>query len=116
MAMPPYSSGTSIPNKPIVFISSTISSGYLPASSHSRATGAMLLRAKSRMRSRNAACCSDSSKSNPLGLAQRPGGRALPAPVDHRGALESDHLGPILIETGRAHGDDADVLTRLRLA
>ncbi len=27
MAMPPYSSGTSIPNRPIAFISSTISSG-----------------------------------------------------------------------------------------
>src|SRR5258708_6422697 len=111
MAMPPYSSGTSIPNRPIAFISSTISSGYWPASSISRATGLMLFRAKSRMRSRNAACCSESSKS--IGLPTCLGDpRSLAAAVDHRRALERDHLGPILFEAGRAHRDDADVLAR----
>src|SRR6266851_359842 len=116
MAMPPYSSGTSIPNRPIAFISSTISSGYWPASSISRATGLMLLRAKSRMRSRNAACCSESSKSIALltwGLGDP---RSLTAAVDHRSPFEGDHLGPILVEAGRAHGDDADVLARARRA
>ncbi len=38
-AMPPYSSGTSRPNSPICRIVATISSGYLPDSSHSLATG-----------------------------------------------------------------------------
>src|SRR5229473_7856969 len=115
MAMPPYSSGTSIPNGPIAFISSTISSGYWPASSYSRATGLMLLRAKSRMRSRKAACCSESSKS--IGLRPRRfRGGALAAAVDHRCALEGDHLGPILGEAGGAHGDDADVGSRARLS
>src|SRR5450759_3828344 len=123
MAMPPYSSGTSIPNRPIAFISSTISSGYRPASSHSRATGLMLLRAKSRIRSRKAACCSESSKSIALGL-WRLRARALAGAhrrrcrrfsIDEGRALEGDHLGPVLVKTGRAHGHDADVGARARL-
>src|SRR5450759_4436648 len=115
MAMPPYSSGTSIPNRPIAFISSTISSGYRPASSHARATGLMLLRAKSRIRSRKAACCSESSKSIALRL-RRFRARALAAEVYEGGAPERDHLGSTLVEAGRAHGDDADVGARARLA
>src|SRR5713226_3988765 len=75
----------------------------------------MLLRAKSRIRSRNAACCSESSKS--IGLAlRRSRARTLTAPVDHRGALERNHLGAILVEAGCAHGDEADVLARFRIA
>src|ERR1700681_951818 len=115
MAMPPNSSGTSIPNSPIAFISSTISSGYRPASSYSRATGLMLLRAKSRIRSRKAACCSESSKSIALRL-RRFCARPLTAAINHRGAPEGDHLCPVLVEARGAHGDDADVGALARFA
>ena len=40
---PPYSSGMSIPNKPISFIFFTISSGYVPDFSSSEATGLISL-------------------------------------------------------------------------
>src|SRR5439155_8464841 len=48
-SIPPYCLGTSIPKRPIAFISSTISVGYRPERSHSCATGAMDLREKVRM-------------------------------------------------------------------
>src|SRR6266852_8639656 len=77
----------------------------------------MLLRAKSRIRSRNAACCSESSKSI-TSLVFRPNDFAwcVPSPVDHHGALERDHLSAILVEPDRAHGDDAGMRLRFRFA
>src|ERR1700694_3350369 len=71
----------------------------------------MLLRAKSRIKSRNAVCCSESSKSIALALPW-----TLAAPIDHRRALERDHLGSILIDSGRAYRDEADILARFRIA
>jgi hypothetical protein len=62
-AIPPYSSGTSRPNSPICRIVATISSGYLPDSSHSLATGRISASTNDRIVSRSSRCSSDSSKS-----------------------------------------------------
>ncbi len=65
-AMPPYSSGTSRPNRPIWRMVATISSGYRPSASHSLATGRICSSTNDLIVSRSSRCSSDSSKSIPL--------------------------------------------------
>ena len=60
---PPYSSGTSSPNRPSSRMVATSSSGYRPEASHSLATGRICSSTNFRRVSRSSRCSSDSSKS-----------------------------------------------------